>query len=130
MNEAELNAGLAPTSNYRYADKTGDQLFVAGQVPLDRDGGLVGAGDPAGQVRQCLQNLETLMRVHNFDRSDIRRLVIYVVGDRKALLGAWNSVKAWFNDDVPPSTLLGVNLLGHRGQLVEIDSTIVRDQEG
>ncbi len=46
MNEGERQAGLAPTADYRYAERVGNQLFVAGQVPLDQDGNLVGLEDP------------------------------------------------------------------------------------
>ncbi len=33
MNEVELQAGLPVTPQYRYAQRVGKQLFVAGQVP-------------------------------------------------------------------------------------------------
>jgi hypothetical protein len=49
-----------------------------------------------------------------------------VAGEHEHLLDAWSAVTAWFDGGVPPATLLGVNLLGHAGQLVEIDATIVR----
>jgi enamine deaminase RidA (YjgF/YER057c/UK114 family) len=57
MNEAEIKAGLAVTPGYRYAEKVGNQLFVAGQVPHDADGQLVGIDDPHTQSSQCLDNL-------------------------------------------------------------------------
>ena len=46
MNELEIKAGLAPTPGYRYAKQIGNQLHIAGQVPLDSAGTLVGLGDP------------------------------------------------------------------------------------
>ena len=46
MNEEEMNVGLAQTPGYRYVEKLGKQLFVAGQVPCDSDGLLVGLDDP------------------------------------------------------------------------------------
>ena len=128
MNEAERQAGLAPTADYRYAERVGDRLFVAGQVPLDQDGNLVGLEDPQAQVAQCLANLETLIAVHDFARGDVRHLTVYVVGGRRNLLDAWDSVTEWFSRDVPPATLLGVNLLGYADQLVEVDATIVMGQ--
>lgn len=126
MNEQEMRAGLPATASYRYADVQEPELFVAGQMPLDADGALVGDGDPAAQAVRCLDNLRTLVGVHGFQVTDIRRLIIYVVGEHPALLDAWGAVTAWFDGDVPPATLLGVNLLGRRGQLVEVDATIVR----
>jgi enamine deaminase RidA (YjgF/YER057c/UK114 family) len=125
MNESEQAQGLAETPGYRYAERTGNQLFVAGQVPLDSLGDLVGVGDPAAQAQACLNNLRLLLKVHAFGESDIRHLTVYVVGDNGSLTVAWGAVVEWFDGNVPPATLLGVNCLGYRNQLVEIDATIV-----
>lgn len=125
MNEAERAAGLSLTPGYRYAEIVGDRLFVAGQVPLDKAGDLVGADDPGRQAAQCLDNLRTLVGVHGFGIEDVRHLTIHVVGEHENLLGAWDAVREWFDGAVPPATLLGAHLLGYRGQLVEVDATIV-----
>lgn len=127
MNEAEVAAGLARTPKYLYTRRVGNQLFVAGQVPRNADGELVGPGDARAQAAQCLKNLELLLSVHGFALADVRRLVVYVAGEHAHLLAAWNVVTAWFSDQVPPATLLGVARLGYEGQLVEIDATVVRE---
>ena len=126
MNEGELSAGLAQTSNYRYADRVGRRLFVAGQVPVDSDRTIVGIGDPAAQASRCLANLFTLIDHHGFARDDIHQLTIYVVGPRPSLSDAWSTVSRAFESDVPPATLLGVQCLGYEEQLVEIDARIER----
>jgi hypothetical protein len=51
---------------------------------------------------------------------------VYVVGEHPDVLDAWRGVVDWFDGEVPPATLLGVSLLGHADQLVEIDARIVR----
>jgi enamine deaminase RidA (YjgF/YER057c/UK114 family) len=124
MNEAELAAGLPPTPGYRYADTVGDELFLAGQVPNDADGTIVGLGDAGAQADRCLDNLFRIIELHGFDRADIRRLVIYVVGDE--LSTAWSAVRDRFGGEVPPATLLGVARLGYPHQVVEIDATVRR----
>ncbi len=129
MNETEMAAGLAETANYRYADVVGDQLFVAGQVPHDADGNLVGRDDPGRQAEQCLDNLMMLLPIHGFEVGDLRQLTVYVVGEHQNLTDSWAAVARWFDQDVPPATLLGVNLLGYRDQLVEIDAVVVRNSE-
>jgi len=127
MTSQEIAAGLAPTPGYRYAERVGAQLFVAGQVPLDSTGTLVGAGDPARQTTACLDNLRTLLDVHGFTLGDIRRLTIYVVGEHENLLAAWGAATAWFGRELPPSTLLGVHLLGYADQLVEVDAVVIEN---
>ena len=127
MNEEEIAAGLAATPGYRYAERTGDELFVAGQVPLDSGGEMIGPGDVALQAKQCLDNLATLLGVHGFGLDDIKRLTIHVVGDQPLLAEAWAAVVSWFVATVPPATLLGVGALGYAGQLVEVDAVIIRN---
>lgn len=100
---------------------------MAGQVPLDSTGILVGAGSPADQAVQCLANLRVLLEeVHGFATSDVEHLRVYVVGPHQHLLDAWTAVVEWFGGVTPPATLLGVHLLGYTRQLVEIDASISR----
>jgi enamine deaminase RidA (YjgF/YER057c/UK114 family) len=127
MNEGEVAAGLVQTPGYRYADRIAGRLHVAGQVPHDASGVMVGVGDVAAQCRQCLRNLLVLVEHHGFMRDDIHRLTIYVVGDRGALDRAWEVVVRDFDGGVPPATLLGVAVLGHEEQLVEIDAEVDRE---
>jgi enamine deaminase RidA (YjgF/YER057c/UK114 family) len=127
MNEGELAAGLAQTSKYRYADLVGGRLFIAGQVPRDSAGDLVAPADPVAQARQCLENLSTLITHHGFSQDDIHQLTVYVVGPHSNLIDAWGEVVAWFENNVPPATLLGVTFLGYRDQVVEIDAVVERE---
>lgn len=126
MNEAERAAGLPATAQYRYAERVGNQLFVAGQVPHDPQGNIVGLNDPHAQALQCLSNLSAVLSVHGFSISDVRHLVVYVVADQAHLSAAWKSVADFFGGQVPPATLLGVAGLGHAGQLVEVQATVLK----
>lgn len=126
MNEAERTAGMSETPQYQYAQRVGNHLFVAGQVPHDSNGQLVGVGDALVQARQCLHNLNLVLSVHDFTMADVRQLVIYVAGEQEQLSAAWDATTELFAGEVPPATLLGVARLGHAGQLVEIDATVVK----
>ena len=126
MNEAERAAGLPSTAHYQYAQRVGNQLFVAGQAPHDGQGQLVGVGDAAAQARQCLQNLSRVLAVHGFAMSDVRQLVVHVAGGERDLGQAWHAVTEHFGGEVPPATLVGVARLGYAGQLVEVGATVVR----
>ena len=124
MNEIETLAGLAKTAGYRYAKKAGNQLHVAGQVPVDSCGDIA---DPYRQAQQCLANLELLLNCHDFGENDIQHLTVYVVGGRDGLTSAWQAVKEAYPEGVPLATLLGVALLGYDNQLVEIDAKVVKE---
>ena len=126
MNEIETVAGMAPTPSYRYADVVGNRLFLAGQVPLDEHGRLIGFDDVGAQTRQCLTNLCQVVTLHGFAVTDIHQLAIHVVGPQPHLTAAWREVATWFSSNVPPATLLGSNVLGYVNQLVEIDARVER----
>jgi enamine deaminase RidA (YjgF/YER057c/UK114 family) len=126
VNEAEVAAGLPATPQYRYAQRVGAQLFVAGQVPHDAHGRIVGGDDPYVQASQCLRNLRAVLAVHGFSDSDVRELVVYVVGEQANLSAAWRAVTESFNGQVPPATLLGVARLGYVGQLIEVGATVLK----
>lgn len=127
MNNKERQAGLPETPGYRYAKQIENQLYVSGQVPNNSAGEIVGKDDPFRQARQCLFNLELLLDVHGFQKTDIQKVTVYVVGKRENLKLAWNAVKESFPHGVPPATLLGVTILGYEDQLVEIDATIIKE---
>jgi enamine deaminase RidA (YjgF/YER057c/UK114 family) len=126
MNEAEQAAGMPGTPQYQYARRVGNQLFIAGQVPHDSQGQLVGVGNSLVQASQCLHNLSLVLSVHGFSMADVRQLVVYVAGEQEQLSAAWKATTEFFAGRVPPATLLGVARLGYPGQLVEVGATVVK----
>jgi enamine deaminase RidA (YjgF/YER057c/UK114 family) len=101
-------------------------VFIAGQVPLNQNGELVGAGDLREQARQCLRNLEVCLAEAGARPEDVVRTTVYVVAtEGSALSGVWRELR---DSDLgavvrTPATLLGVSQLGYDGQLVEIEAT-------
>jgi 2-iminobutanoate/2-iminopropanoate deaminase len=51
-----------PAGPYSQAIRAGDLLFVSGQLPLDSNGALVGAGDIKAQTRRALDNIAAILR--------------------------------------------------------------------
>jgi enamine deaminase RidA (YjgF/YER057c/UK114 family) len=55
--------------------------------------------------------------------ADVLKTTVFVASTEQAdLVAAWEVVEAAFGDHDAPSTLLGVTVLGYRGQLVEIEA--------
>ncbi|MGA4848224.1 RidA family protein [Streptomyces sp. G5(2025)] len=100
---------------------------MAGSVPLDPGGKLVGEGDIGRQTEQVIANLDTALRAVGSDLSQVVASTVYVVGDTPAVLDeAWEVVSASRLRAGPhTSTLLGTTCLGYPGQLVEITATAV-----
>jgi enamine deaminase RidA (YjgF/YER057c/UK114 family) len=125
---AELvrSARLFPGAPYAYAATAAGTglVFTAGACPLDDQGRVVAPGDIAGQMRQALDNLRVALEECGATVRDVLKTTVYVSTARRAdLVVAWNEVAGAFGDHDPPSTLLGVTVLGYPGQLVEIEAT-------
>jgi enamine deaminase RidA (YjgF/YER057c/UK114 family) len=101
--------------------------FLAGSVPLDAAGRLVGEGDPVRQAEQVLANLGEQLHAVGSDMAHVVSTDVYVVGGEPAVLSAvWDVVEASGLSVGPhSSTLIGVACLGYTGQLVEITATAV-----
>ncbi|MFE6173929.1 RidA family protein [Streptomyces sp. NPDC056464] len=121
---------LFPPPTYSHASvvEAGTKLaFLAGTVPLDGDGKVVGEGDPVRQAEQVIANLEVQLGAVGSDLAHVLSTEVYVVSSDTAVLSAvWEVVEASGLSVGPhSSTLLGVACLGYTGQLVEITATAV-----
>ena len=130
VNPAELH----PTPGYHHVTvvEAGRTAYLAGQVPLDPAGELVGPGDLDAQVDQVAANALTALGAVGARPDQVVRSVIYVVSDEGTSLGAvWRRLNGSVIGPAftTASTLLGVSRLGFAGQLVEVDLTAALDQD-
>ena len=101
-------------------------IVTAGACPLDDRGRVVAPGDIAAQMRQALDNLRIALEESGAAMRDVLKTTIFVsTSSRDDLVVAWNEVAGGFGDHNPPSTLLGVSVLGFPDQLVEIEAIAV-----
>jgi enamine deaminase RidA (YjgF/YER057c/UK114 family) len=121
VRSARLFAG-APYAYAATAPETG-LVFTAGACPLDDQGRVVAPGDIAVQMRRAVDNLRIALEECDAQMGDVLKTTIFVCSSsRDDLLLAWNEVAAGFGEHVPPSTLVGVAVLGYPDQLVEIEA--------
>ncbi|MEW2286488.1 RidA family protein [Streptomyces sp. NPDC047841] len=121
---------LFPPPTYSHASvvEAGTKLaFLAGAVPLDERGEIVGPGDPVRQAEQVIANLREQLRAVGSDLEHVLSTDVYVVSGEPSLLSTvWEVVESSGLGAGPhSSTLLGVACLGYTGQLVEITATAV-----
>lgn len=99
-------------------------MFTAGACPLDDRGHVVAVGDIAGQTRRAVDNLRIALQDCGARLDDVVKTTIFVASNnRDELRTAWHEVATAFGEHTPPSTLLGVAILGYPDQLVEIEAT-------
>ena len=117
---------LSDVAEYAYAatvEPPARLVYTAGACPLDAEGRTVAPGDPAGQARQVMANLETALAAAGARLTDVVKTTVYVASSRQAdLVAVWEVVRDVFGDYEPPSTLLGVAVLGYTEQLVEVEA--------
>ncbi|WP_198597938.1 RidA family protein [Blastococcus atacamensis] len=103
-------------------------VFTAGAGPLDADGGTVAVGDVPGQMRQAMANLATALEAAGAELGDVVRTTVHVVTtDRADLVAAADVVREALGTHLAPSTVVGVTVLTHPDQLVEVDAVAARD---
>ena len=90
---------------------------------MDPDGIVVEAGDLEAQARRTVANLLEALAAAGASAGDVLKTTVYVVtSSQEDLVRVWAVVKSAFEPFDPPSTLLGVAVLGYTDQLVEIEA--------
>ena len=129
--ELRTPADLAPGVPYAYAAvaRGGSLLvFTAGACPLDGSGSTVAVGDVAAQAESAMANLRKALEAAGARLHDVVKTTVYVASSERAdLVAAWNVVHRHFGPHEPPSTLLGVSVLGYPDQLVEVEAIAAVD---
>lgn len=100
----------------------GSTLYISGQVPVDIEGKIVGAGDFAAQATQVFANLRIALAAGGADFSHVVKMTTYIVsynpGLREALVAARTAA---MGGALPASTLVGVQALAMPEYLLEIE---------
>jgi len=72
-------AGMAPGNGYSHVvSGRGRPVFVSGQLAVDEDGELVGAGDPAAQATQVFANLGRCLAAAGATFADVVKLTVFL----------------------------------------------------
>ena len=105
---------------YSQAVKTGNLLFVSGQIPIDPATGVFAGEDIATQTRQSLNNLKAILEEAGYSLADVVKTTVLLanMGD----FAAMNAVYAeFFPKNCPARAAFAVKDLP-RGALVEIEA--------
>jgi enamine deaminase RidA (YjgF/YER057c/UK114 family) len=99
-------------------------LFVSGVTARTEDGGIDAIGDPAGQTRRIIRNLEHILRAAGGTLNDLVHTVTYLTDITH--LDAVQAVKVELLSELPPaSTTVQVTRLVDERQLVEIEAIAI-----
>lgn len=115
-----------PVGYSHIVQTTGGRIVtISGQVSIDADGTVVGAGDFAAQAEKSYENLGAALDAVGATPADLVRTTQYVIDLDAEKLGILREVRSRFFGDAEPatSTLLGVAALAGPGFLFEVDAT-------
>jgi 2-iminobutanoate/2-iminopropanoate deaminase len=104
---------------YSQAVRSGNTLYLSGQIALDPTSGNLIEGDFAAQSRRVFENLRAVLRASGADFKNVVRATVYLTD-----LGNFQSLNSiygqYFGDHKPARSTVGVAQLP-RGAAVEID---------
>jgi enamine deaminase RidA (YjgF/YER057c/UK114 family) len=102
----------------------GKMVFIAGQVAFDTKGEIVGKGDLRAQATQAYANLKAALAAAGATTADVVKMNTYVVNFKSADLPVIREVRSQFfpQENMPASTLVGVQALAVEGWLIEIEA--------
>ena len=118
--------GVATPTGYSHAVvKPGNPVFIAGQVAQDRDGNLVGRGDPQAQAKQVWANLATMCEALGATLADIVKITVYTTDlAYRPAIGEARS-EAYPDGNLPASTFVVISSLASPDYLVEIEAVVM-----
>jgi enamine deaminase RidA (YjgF/YER057c/UK114 family) len=98
-------------------------VYVSGQVSMDQDGKVVGAGDMRAQAEQVFKNLSQVLRAAGAGWDDVIKMNSYMVGLNAANVAAFREGRSsHLKAKRPPaSTLVGVTSLVQPELLLEVE---------
>ena len=111
----------SPVSHYSQAVVVGNLVWTAGQIPIDKNGNLVGKGDCVAQTHQVYQNLKAILEGVGSSMDNIIKLNTYIVDveDAKRIRGIKSQ---YIQQDPPGSTLVIVEALAYPNLLIEMEA--------
>lgn len=105
---------------YSQAVKTGNLVFVSGQLPIDPTTGAFAGNDIASQTRQSLTNVKAILEAAGYSCADVVKTTVLL--SDIADFAAMNAVYAeFFTENCPARAAFAVKDLP-KGALVEIEA--------
>ena len=109
---------------YTLGWRVGNTIYVAGQLPYDKDGNLVGVGDIRAQARRVLGNIKKVVEAGGGTMDDVVKITVFVTDVRYR--EAYAEARAeFFGANPPASTLVQIGNLAIPDALIEIEAVAV-----
>jgi enamine deaminase RidA (YjgF/YER057c/UK114 family) len=102
----------------------GRTVYIAGQVPFDKNGKLVGSGNFAAQVRQTFENLKAALAAGGADFSNVVDMTTYV--SDMSQIDTYRKIRnEYMTGPLPAASLVEVKALFRPDVMLEISAVAV-----
>jgi len=119
----QTDAAPAAIGTYSQAIRSGELIFISGQIPLDpQTGELVGADDVEQQIRQVFDNLKAVAAGAGVSLANAVKITVYLT-DLAHFASVNEIMTEYFEQPYPARAALGVASLP-RGATVEADAIL------
>jgi 2-iminobutanoate/2-iminopropanoate deaminase len=109
---------------YTLGWRVGDTIYVAGQLPYDKDGKLIGVGDIKAQTRRVFENIRKIVTAGGGTMDDVVKITVFVTDVRHR--EPYGEVRCeFFGANPPASTLVQISNLAVPDALIEIEAIAV-----
>jgi len=125
MTKHRIHSDSAPAAigPYSQAIRTGNTVYLSGQIPLDPATGEIVAGDFEAQARRVFDNLKAVAAAAGLGLDSAVRMTIFLIDF--AHFPIVNRVMAeYLNEPYPARVTVAVSALP-RGALLEVDAILV-----
>ncbi len=119
MNAIQTNNAPAAIGPYSQAIRTGNLVFVSGQLPVDPATGQFAAGDIKELTRQSLTNMQHILQEAGASMADVVKTTVFLAD--MADFSAMNEVYAeFFSEPFPARSAVAIKTLPKQAR-VEIE---------
>lgn len=126
-------AELGPARGFSHLARSGERVWVAGQIGADEAGRVLAPGDIVAQFGRAIEKVGMALAAAGCRPEDVAKITYYVTdvaAYRASLAEIGRAYRAVFGRHYPATTLVGVAALFDPEAMVEIECEAVRPMTG
>lgn len=127
MDKVSISTNFAPQAigPYSQAVRTGNLLFLSGQIPVDPKTGEMVSGSVEEQAKQVLENIKGLLKSQNLSMSNVIKTTVFLT-DISNFAKVNEIYATYFEKPYPARSCVEVSALP-KNALLEIEAIAVTD---